>query len=241
MATIAVQKIIGNGSKECRRCHRVKDFSEFYVRPTYGTLGKPAIIDGHFNSECKECLKSRSVTQIRTVPWESTILSEQLAIDYLMSKGIWTQTGKATTAPDVDLVSWGCVWLEVKHSRLEMETGGRSNRFKFVCTPSQIQRSFLAHVVMLICEYNPSRLTYHLFHSDAPFFYKEDGTLKTGITFTPDELRRSQSGRLGHNPLTQEAMDAAQDNIGLIEQWRCWIANDLSEGERPTYGKPFAR
>lgn len=238
MATVAAAKVIGNGSKECNGCHRVKHYTAFYVRSGYGTSKNPAIMDGHFVTECKACMKVRASKQVRCAPWESTVRSEELAITVLMKQGFWATTGKATQAPDVD-VCVGPVWVEVKHAKLDDMRS--TPRFSFVATPAQQKRGYLAHVIMLICEYPDGRITYHLFDWDAPFFYFEDMRPKSGYTFTPGKLEASKQGRGNEYQLTQPVMDAAEDDWQLVHDWQKRISEALLHGERPTYGKPFAR
>src|SRR5690606_19055212 len=103
------------------------------VRPTYGTLKKPAVEPGHLVSECVTCMRERGKSPKLLEPWRSRVKSEQIAIDYFMSKGIWATTGKMTNAPDVDLVLWGAVWCEVKHAHIKHR--GRSFAGTFTVTP----------------------------------------------------------------------------------------------------------
>lgn len=237
MNTIAKEKVIGKGSKPCNRCGIVKDYSEFYTRPTFGTPEKPAVLDGHFVTECKACMRERSNNQKRLPPWESQVKSEQLAIDYLMSKGIWATTGKMTSAPDVDVAIFGLIWMEVKHARFDNK--GSRGDFVFVTTPPQQARGFLGHVVMLICEYPDGRLTHHIFDALDPVFYRDDGALKSGFTFVPGKLAPAPQGRNYKHQLTQPIMDAAQDDTKIIVEWLTTLRRLLASGVKPEYGKVF--
>lgn len=240
MASIAASKVIGKGAKRCSgECGKIKPYSEFYVRSGYGTLDNPAILDGHFVSECIACMKKRSQDQTRIVPWESHVIAEQLAIIALQQAGIWAQTGKATSAPDVDVVAWGSVWIEVKHAKLRRK--GNKQTFSFVTTPAQQERGFLAHVVMLICEYPEARFTYHLFHADNPIFHKANGTVKSGFTYSLGRMSAVAKGRGTKDQLTLPIMNESQNDWSIIELHRQWIADDLKDGEIPEYGRPFAR
>lgn len=240
MASIAKQKVIGNGQKRCKgKCGKIRPYSEFYVRPTFGTAENPAVEDGHFVSECITCMRERGKTAKLLPPWESRVKTEQLAIAAFQRAGIWAQTGKATSAPDVDVVLRGMVWCEVKHATPKRK--GHQESFTFVMTQRQQQRGFLAHVVMLICEYPDGSFTYHLFHADNPVFLKTDGTLKSAVTYVPGKTEQTTRGRGGVQQIVQADMDEAENRWELIDQWQKWIEGDLCEGERPTYGKPFAR
>lgn len=238
MASITKSKVIGKGEKPCNNCGQVRPYSAFYVRSGYGTPEKPAIMDGHFISECKSCMKKRTFDQERLPPWESRVKSEQYAIDYLMAHGIWATTGKMTNAPDVDIAARGMVWVEAKYAELGQR--GRTENFVFSLSATQIERGFLAHIVMLICEW-PGERTFHLFNWNAPYFYHDNGQIKTSITYTPDEYRKSNAGTRSNCPLTDEVMYNAQDNLKLIDFWQGWIEAALNEGQKPVYGKPFAR
>jgi hypothetical protein len=237
MNTIAKEKVIGKGSKLCHGCGIVKDYADYYVRATYGTPEKPAVMDGHFVTECKDCMRQRGNTQKRLPPWESQVKSEQLAIDYLMSKGIWATTGKMTNAPDVDIAIWGAIWCEVKHACFNNK--GSRNAFTFVTSDSQQERGFLGHIVMLICEYPDGRLTYHFFNASDPVFYRNDGRLKSGIVYRPGQMFPSRKGRGYKYQLTQSVMETAEDNTGLIIEWLTKLRRLLASGKKPEYGKVF--
>lgn len=240
MNKVAKPKVIGKGEKPCNRCHQVKPFTEYYVRPTFGTLDNPAVELGHFVSECKSCMKERAKTDFRLPAWESRVPTEQIAIDYLRSKGIWTTTGKMTHAPDVDLACLGAVWVEAKHSRAKRR--GYTQTFTFMMTPSQQQRGFLAHVVMLICEYPDGRLTHHLLPADHPVFYKDDGkTMKSAVTYTVGKRKASTRGRGYKHQITQQNMDEWLDNTSLIWNWMARITSALVAGVKTEYGKPYAK
>lgn len=238
MARIAKPKVIGKGERICNSCKQMKPFGEFYVRPTYGTLKKPAVEPGHFVSECIVCMRERGKQNFRLPPWESRVETEQAAIDYLMSRGIWTTVGKMTSAPDVDLACYGAVWVEVKHALAKGR--GYKKTFTFNFTPSQRERGLLAHVVLLICEYPDGRRTFHLLNASHPAFYKDDGeTLKTAAVFSIGRREPSKRGKGYKHQLTQQIMDAAQDDTGLIWGWMKRLQQTLIDGIKPEYGKPF--
>lgn len=240
MARITTPKIIGKGEKRCRgKCGKIKPYSEFHVRSGYGTSEKPATMDGHFLTECKNCMRVRGNHKSVVPPWESLVKAEQLAIDYFFARGIWATTGKMTNAPVVDLTCWGVVWVEVKHAKLRHK--GRRDSFDFTTSVTQQERGLLAHVVLLVCEYPDGCFKYHLFYADDPVFSKANGSLKSGFSFVPGKMKPSKQGRGTVNQLTQDIMDAAENRVEIIEQWRQWMIADLCAGERPQYGKPFAR
>lgn len=195
--------------KPCRGCGITKAWSEFYVRS-----GFAGTAPGHYNSECKSCMKKRGQNQVRLPRSIPHTPSETLAINYLTAHGIPTLPGKAVYAADVDIVSWGCVWIEVKYALL------KEGSFTFTTTPRQIQRGFLAHIVLLICDYG-STATFHLFRTDFSGFYRR-GKLKTAFMYTP---QRSASGR--HSYVTSADMETTKDRLELIETTRLEISAKL--------------
>lgn len=207
-------------SKPCARCKIVKPFSEFYIRPAYKKTDDPPALPGQYVSECKDCMRARGKINIHpTVPRTKT---EQLAIDYLRRNGVFAAPGKSVYAADVDVVAFGCVWIEVKYARLQHE------KFTFTSTPTQMKRGYRAHIVLLICDYGDEK-TYHLFDSDHPVFYK-DGHIKSGFTFTPGAMVAKKHGN-NRIVMVQPLMDAAHDNVTII--WRCLqtISEHLKQSE----------
>lgn len=213
-----------NLTKVCRRCKMVKPITEFYVRSGITTPEH----EGHYNSECKDCVKDRSRTVGSIHPTVPRQLSEQLGLAELLRQGISSLPGKAVFGSHVDIVCWGCVLVEIKYSRLESHAGQYS--FRFSSTPRQVQRGFLAHVVMLICDYD-SHQTYHLFKSNYEAFYI-NGHLKTSFFFTPgqSEQLKHQDTRL---KLLQPAMDESENRFELIEEYRVRISEALRRGDNP--------
>lgn len=197
-------------TKPCRGCKVEKILGDFYPRSGVDNPTEP----GHYVSECKVCMKRRSKTNGNLDPYEPRVLTEQLAIERLLDVGIFALPGKAIAASDVDVVAWGCVWIEVKYARLEFQRGVR--KFKFNTTPKQQQRGFLADIVMLICDYG-EELTYHLFEVNHPVFYMHN-RIKSGFTFTPGALEAKKHGD-NRVVMTQPMMDEMQDRWDLIGQY----------------------
>lgn len=206
-------------SKVCRRCKIEKPLTDFNRRSGITFPNKP----GDYQSECKSCIKERMQSTPR---WSRNIpltIGEQFLIDYLAKSGIYATPGKSVYAADVDVVAWGCVWIEVKHSKYEL-WGGNEYRFMFKASPVQVKRGFLAQIVVLICDYIDMQ-TYHFFDAKDPVFYRND-TLKSGLTFVPG-LLKPRKVHQGNVVMTQGMMDAAQDQIGMIETYRLKIANSI--------------
>lgn len=194
--------------------------SAYYVRSGVVEPSEP----GHYLSECKACMKGRNNTLRRLPAQEPRAATEKLAITYLHQHGVHALPGKAVHAADVDVVAWGGVWLEVKHAKQQKLRG--HNAFSFTTTHKQQQRGFLAHLVLLICEYPNGTRTFHLFEATDPVFYMHD-RIKSGFVF-----RVGSTGALKHGAsrvvMTQAMMDAARDRLSLIPQ----VMRGISKGLR---------
>lgn len=214
-------------SKQCARCKQEKPLSEFYIRTPYNRNSDRPALPGDYISECKTCMRERGKHQRRITPDVSRVESENIAIEYLRSKGVYATPGKASKLTWVDVAAWGAVGIEVKHATYDQLL----RKFTFVTTPRQQAQGFKAHVVMLICEY-PDRMTYHLFPSDHPVFYI-DGRLKTGLVFS---LRQSAGSKHSRNRvvMTQSLMDEYENRIDLIWAWVIKTSEALSTGEYKT-------
>lgn len=180
---------------------------------------------GHYVSECIACMKARNTVKRRIPRTMPSVRNEQLAIDYLKRNGIYAAPGKSVYASDVDVVAFGCIWIEVKYARYEHKDGRK--QFMFVATPKQQAQGYRAHLVMLICDYG-DRATYHLFDAKSDVFYK-DGHVKSGLTYYP---QRVDAGKHGNNRvvMTRGMMDEAQDNINLVWQRMTWVIETLKSG-----------
>jgi hypothetical protein len=219
---LAVKRLIrevddmGILTKVCRRCKQEKPVTEFYTR---SGISNPTAA-GHYLTECKSCLRERNKHCTRLSKLEPRAFTETIAVNYFRSCGVPVLPGKAVYAADVDLAAWGHVWIEVKYSKLRTE-----GLFYFNATVKQQQRGFLAHLVLLICEYPDNQRTFHLFRANDPVFVMK-GRLKTATTFRPGSLHPLKHGN-NRVVMTQTMMDAAQDRLELIEEVRKEISADL--------------
>lgn len=212
-------------SKVCHRCHQNKPYTEFYKRRL--SEGMQHVLPGHYVSECKTCMKERSA-QSANIPVEvPRAETEKLAITALRRAGHHALPGKAISAAHVDVVVWGAVWIEVKYSRLTYQRGRR--KFIFSASPAQQERGFLAHLVMLICDYD-DHTTYHLFPADFPAFYK-DGRLKIGFTFTPGDYAPRKHGN-NRTVMVQGMMNEAENRWELIGYQMRKISGELAQEYR---------
>lgn len=212
--------------KKCGACNQVKSLEAFYWRSGFNK-NNPPTQPGHYQVECKDCMLERSRNQVRVSKLTSLVPSETLAIQKLNSVGIPALPGKAVSAADVDVVAYGCVWIEIKYGK---HVGNHGEQvFKFSATPKQQERGFLADLVMLICEYSPDKITYHLFDAKHPVFYMHD-RLKVGWQFTVGAMEAKKHGN-NRVVMTQPLMDAAQDAFWLIEQRLSEIKEQLKHSE----------
>lgn len=206
-------------TKICVRCKQTKGLPEFYVRSGCQNPTEP----GHYLSECKACIRERGKLTNNIHPLIPRAKTEILALEALKRAGVGAVPGKAVHAADVDVVAWGHVWIEVKYARLEFKRG--EEKFTFTSTPKQMQRGYLAQVVMLICDWGDERYTYHLFRADDPVFYMK-GRIKAGFDFTPGLMAARKHGN-NRVVMIQPMMDAAQDRWELIESTRRHIAEQI--------------
>jgi hypothetical protein len=206
--------------KTCKACGKSLPVTAFYKRSSVR-------LDS-YTSECKSCMIARSrniPSHLRHLPADvPRAKSEILALDYLRSACIPALPGKAFKLAHVDVVAWGCVWIEVKYSSLRADP---RPRFQFAATPLQIKRGYLAHVMMLICDYGDKQ-TYHLFPSDHEVFYREyaDGArkVKSAVSYIPDVTGSTKRGAPGTITPTDDLMKAHEGKIDFIEQARLLVS-----------------
>lgn len=212
-----------SNGKVCRDCGDWHPFTEYYVRSGVKKPTRP----GHYLSNCIPCMKARSKKTGYVPPTEPYAQTERIAINYLHANGIPCLPGKAVAATDVDVVAFGCVWIEVKYAREQRSYKG--TEFRFTTTGKQQQRGMLAHVVMLVCEYMDGHTTYHLLDAQDGVFYK-DGLVKTALTVRVGSTTamKDWSDRM---VLTHAALNEAQDDIGLIDAKLAEIREALKHGE----------
>lgn len=211
--------------KQCKKCGIVKPAANFYNRTGYPQPTHP----GHLLTNCKDCMRATSKKQVHKPKTEPVVLSEALTISYLHSKGIPSLPGKAVSAVAVDIVSYGAVFIECKHARLETQFGKNKAEYHFVLTPKQQKLGFRANIVVLICEPAPGEYTFHFFPSTHPVFYM-DGRLKTSFSFRPGSTGALKFAAT-RTVMTQSMMDAAQDASWLIKDALNQIEQKLKAGE----------
>lgn len=219
-------------TKVCVRCKAEKPVTEFYTRSGCKTPTET----GHYNSECKDCLKDRSKHLERLPPTMPRAETEIYAIEAFHKQGIPALPGKAVKAAHVDIMCFGIVGVEAKYSKLVNNHGTR--QFVFNTSPKQQQRGFLGQVVMLICDYG-DRKTYHLFNADDPVFYIERQKydfqkhepistyrVKSGLTFVPGRVVPLKHGD-NRVVMVQSMMDEAENRWELIFQWLEYLRDQL--------------
>lgn len=198
-----------NNYKVCGDCGKRKPVEEFYARS-----GAP-----HLRvSYCIDCYKARNKTAKTTPKHISTVKSERQLIEHLATFGIPALPGKALSHTYADVIAWGCVLLEVKASSMI------AGRFNFHFTPIQQTVGLRGQLLVLVCEYDDHQ-TFHCFDAKDPRFYTERGTIKTGITYTPN---RSNAGKPA--VFTEDGMATAEDRWELIEDERQRVRLALLKG-----------
>lgn len=194
-------------SKECRRCKEFKVISEFYAR---SGIENPTI-EGHYISECKACMRKRSKVKKRMPRGVSRIESENMAIEYLASKGIVAMPGKDCMMPDTDICAFACVGIEVKLGTWGHR--GRQNTCTFSTSLRQQERGFLAHLVMMVVPREDS-FSYHIFEASHPVFFK-DGKIKYGWNYVAERFEAIKHHQY-YVILTEDVMQEALDATYLI-------------------------
>lgn len=221
--------------KTCRSCGQVLPVTAFYKRSS--------VKRDSYTSECKSCMRERSrQTNLQRLPADvPRTKSETLALTYLRTAGIPAVPGKAFRLADVDVVAWGCVWIEVKYSLLKSSP---RPRFQFGATPAQIRRGYLAHVIMLICDYGDNQ-SYHLFQSDHDVFYRDlaDGTrkVKAAVAYIPEATGSTRRAAPSIVVPTDALMKLHEDNLDCIEQARLVVAQQGIQNPRASAYRPPGR
>lgn len=223
-------------TKRCNNCKQEVALIDFYLRSKYrGKIDIPTKPQ-HVISECKKCMLKRSRNETRLSPHKTRTMSEMMFIEYLASRGIPSLPGKALKDVWVDVVALGHVWIEVKYSKLYYSNG--ADRFRFMFTPRQVEHGPQGHIIALMCDWDDHQ-TYHFFPWNFVAFHHGDGARKSSVDFVPGKMEAIKHHN--RNVMTQPMMDSARDNTALITRYLNRIHEALCEGERPEYGKPFAR
>lgn len=192
--------------------------SKFYVRSGIEAPTEP----GHYNSQCKTCIKRHNKEAKHLPPDEPRTETEKLAISFFTQHGIFALPGKAFAVAHCDILCWGCIKVEVKHARLAYHR--RLKTFVFHATPKQVERGYIADLVLLVCDHTPQYRTFHLFRADDPVF-SLNGHIKRGLMFRPgatEALRVID----GNTVMLQAMMDEAQDNLSRL--WDVFTAKNAA-------------
>jgi len=189
----------------------VKPLGEYYQRK--------GMRDGLY-SWCKACHRTiarQYKATSRRIPGHP---SEQTAIDALKAQGIFAVPGKATIWPNIDVVAWGCVRIEVKTSGLN------GNSFRFGLGYKTKRRWHDCDIVLLICHWPEEPPTFHLFRATQPAFFNTDGTLKNGVSWTPNRHHRGPRNGV---TLDDVMMHQGRDRWALVEEYRrAWVTANRS-------------
>lgn len=196
----------------CKKCQVEKSLSEYYTRS-----GKPHL---HFKI-CKACFREIGKSQTPSIfnRRNALVESEKEVIDLLSKHGIPALPGKALGHQYADIIAWGCVLIEVKHSKLRP-----ADCFLFSFTPQQCKYGIRGDVVVLICDYVNEK-TYHVFSADDPIFYFRSGALKPNTCFMPNAKQRKN--RVNRVTLLPEYMKEHQNQWSLVETIRLQVKEQL--------------
>lgn len=197
--------------KPCKKCGETKPLTDFYTHVSTK--------DGHLNT-CKVCHLNR-MKHYPAVPREiSGNPGEAIAVQKMKSLGIFAMSGKMSRWIYQDVIAWGAVRVECKKAII------RNGKYMFKFD-SQARNGTNSHLILLMCD-DGYDISFHLFPSDHPVFFKRDGVRrKTGVQYEPFAKHRKLDGRY---TLTPEIMVAHKDNWGLIEQKRQLIIQELIDG-----------
>lgn len=201
-----------NDVKTCRDCRQVLPLESFYKRS-----------DGTPHTYCKECSKLRTKQRAaagltNTDRKQSTIHGEQLVIKELAKQGIPALPGKALSHTLCDVLAWGCLPIEVKSSTDTIS-------FSFAFTSRQRQMGIRGLAIILHCAWG-DKDTFHIFRSNEPWFYGDDGKLKTMTQYNPNpKFQRKE------NILTPELMESRRDAWWILIEEYEKIRSRLIHGE----------
>lgn len=168
---------------------------------------------------CKYCHRAASNQK----KWERSTAGDPIeteVVNLLRSEGIYATLGKASEFTNVDVVSWGCVRIEVKSAEQ------RANGKWYFNFQNQRGKGIKADLVLLVLIDGKDK-TYHLFPATHPIFYRK-GKLKGSVQYDPSNTANRDYG----SSLTEARMWMYQNAWHLIEEHRQRIINQLSEGKR---------
>lgn len=205
-------------SKICSACEETKPLAEFYLRTGFDDVENPK----HYYAECKQCRKTITKEKGRKEKSKPGEVGEKLVIEELRRLGIYAAPGKCSEWKRQDVVIWGCVRVEVKHSR-KSEQG---YNFGF---ENQIRGGGVkSNLIVLVCE-EDDQFSFHVFRSDYPAFYRKNNQLKTSVQYIPD-LNRRAYGVHGQT-LTHPVMQEHRDKWELVQEIIQEISVKLSNNE----------
>ncbi len=201
--------------KLCKKCGEIKSLDEFY--------NHPVAKDGK-EGTCKACKNKYTNSRrhlYKNAKSKRGEESEQITMELLNSLGIPTVPAAASPYPWTDLVSWGCVRIEVKSSFLATTKQG-NQMYSWGITPKQRAEGFRADIVILITK--DTLWGFYVFPVDFSAFYDSPGKLRSRIRWQP---YRRQIKRPSLVTLSHSIMNKHQNRWGLIEQKRIEIAQEL--------------
>lgn len=218
---------IPEGHKECLsgdKCIHpsgpILPLDQFYKHP--GTIDKR-------EPRCKACKrvqqKQYRQSYTRTDRTEGAHIGETLALKLMSSIGVYAVPARLSVHKFVDIIAWGCVKIEVKTSTVEAD-----GRCQFNFTSQTYAGNDLHGDLTLLIPVKPdgSAVSYHLFPSDHPVFFKADGKRKRGVQYIPNPKKSRHAGGIR---LTKDLMQSYQNAWHLLEAERLRYAHAVMTGE----------
>jgi hypothetical protein len=168
-------------------------------------------LNNSFHLDCKSCYKLRR-KDYRSKQ-EPVHTGEIVAINRLLAEGIFATSGKSSVwGKYIDVVCWGCVKVEVKHS-VESKRGS----WTWILTSTNNPDTPSPDFILLIGQHKDGTHSYFFFPVNHPVFFK-DGRRKTGITYMAESKQRNN--RHDYLVLTPQIMRDYQNAFHQIETLR---------------------
>lgn len=190
-------------TKICKTCENTYPATdEYFYRHTYGSL----------NGDCISCYKIKRYANRNKASKLPSNLGEILAIEYLKSVGIYATSGKASIYRRIDVIAWGCVKIEVKHSQ----------EFKWSFKFGNNKPPDIPDVTMLIGLLDGVN-KFYLFPYNHPVFFRDNNSRKTQVNYIPNVSRKQHK----YMVLNERLLLEHENNTSLIEIVRQGIINNL--------------
>jgi hypothetical protein len=199
-------------AKVCPNCNKTKPISEYYIH----IAGKPEKV-------CKKCKIELQKLRYKYSVKESGVPHEQEVINMLKRNGIYACSGKMSRARWVDVVAWGCVAIECKLARVQVNSAG-SKTLNWAVTLKQQREGIRGDIVMLLVN-NDHGFDFHLFRADYEYFYRGGKLISPTITYT------NRTRKKAHVAEWVRTFESVKNQLGLIEAIRSEKMRDMINGK----------